>query len=300
MRITARDLAHAFVSYRTTHRDLAIALSDAARKTGATVDTIETDLECPSPRGSQEEFVWLTKEFEKHIPSNTTFVMIASDNYQDSPWTLVEAVQGFTKAARLIVIWRSGQDPLKSILPLNTIAYRFVQSPLSFIVDARASDAVAVHGLLRILSPSPRYRLINRTYQVANVFLCLLLVLFPVTVLAVAALVPTASDWLTSILLRPWVGVIAVSAGFILIPIFYPSYTGPSLFDFQPVDKCIRKTMVGFAGRRWWTIRWPVAFFLACIVTNVDILHLTSMADIGATTYVVMAAISMLLFSARD
>ncbi len=42
MRITARDLAHAFVSYRTTHRDLAIALSDAARKTGATVDTIET------------------------------------------------------------------------------------------------------------------------------------------------------------------------------------------------------------------------------------------------------------------
>jgi len=185
------EIKHVFVSYRVSRKDLALRMSGAAESAGWIADTIEEDLNCPYPRGSPEESKWLTDEFAERIEPGCTFVALVSDDATQSRWLLWEAIEGFTKAYRVIVVWLSGEDPLELVFPLSKRWYRFIDSPQSFIVDARSDGDLAIRAVAKILGPTRRYRIIVRLQQIAIVALSLALVLFPITVLLGTSLLVT-------------------------------------------------------------------------------------------------------------
>src|SRR5215212_2371264 len=97
----SRQINRVFVSYRGSRRDLAIRISDAAEAVGWIADTIEEDLKCPFPKESAHEFKWLTDCISARIEPGCTFVMLVSDDANESRWVLWEGLEGFTKAYRV-------------------------------------------------------------------------------------------------------------------------------------------------------------------------------------------------------
>jgi hypothetical protein len=279
------QIPHVFVSYRGSRRDLAIRISDAAEAAGWVADTIEDDLKCPFPEGSADEFMWLTDRFSERIEPGCTFVMMASDDANESRWILWEGLEGFTKAYRVIVCWLSGTDPLKMVFPLARWHYRMISSPQAFIVDARGDPNRAVVAVTRILSPSRRYRVFFRLQQVATVFVCTAMAVSPAIILfATSALPGPTAGFIRSALLRPWVCLLSLWLA-MMMGIFYPSYGGPSRIAPDRIDKYIRLVTPGFTGWRWRKMILPVSFILACMIDGVRFFSLRSMSAIGWETY---------------
>jgi len=290
-----RQTRHVFVSYRSSRRDLAIRISDAVKAFGWIADTVEEDLKCPFPSGSAHEFKWLTDRISSRIEPRCTFIMMVSDDAQESHWVLWEGLEGFGKAYRVIVCWLSGTDPLKLVFPLAQIAYRVIESPQSFIVDARADPNLAVTAVARILNPSRSYRVILRLQQGAIVLVGIAMAIWPVTVLLATSVLPTTTaGFIRSVLLRQWVCSLSLWLSIPMIGIFYPSYGGPSRIAPDRIDGHIRLITPGFTGLRWSRIIFPASFMLACAIDGIRFLSLDSMAAIGRGTYIKAAIIGVI------
>jgi hypothetical protein len=281
-----KETSHVFVSYRGSQRDLAVRVSDAAEATGWVAETITVDLKCPFPAGSANEFMWLTDRFSERIELGCTFVMMASDDANESRWVLWEGLEGFTKAYRIIVCWLSGTDPLKIVFPLSRLYYRMMLSPQAFIVDARGDPKRAVLAVTKILSPSLRYRILLRVQQVAIALVCIALLLSPVTILLATSALPfSTAHSIRSVLLRPWVCLLSLWISMVVIGVFYPSYGGPSRTAPDRIDKHIRLVTPGFTGWRWKNMIFPASFIFACMIDGVKVFSLHSMSTIGWGTW---------------
>lgn len=287
---------HVFVSYRGSRKDLAIEISNAARENGWVADTIEQDLEIPYPRGSAHEFKYLTDRIAERIKPGCTFVMMASDDASESHWVLLEGMEGFSRAYRVIICWVSGSDPLKVVFPLSKVAYRIIRCPQSFIVDARGDPHRAVAAVTRILNPSRRYRNLFRLQQVLTNVVCAAFALLPLTVLLGTALMPvsTAAS-VRSLLLRPWVCLFSLWLSVIIAGAFYPSYGGPSRLAPEQVDRYVRLVTPGFTGWRWRKLITPMAFVVACLFDGVGFFTMESMSIIGKGTYIKAFVLAVLL-----
>jgi hypothetical protein len=295
-----KETQRVFVSYRGSRKELAVSISQAARTVGWTADTVEQYLEVPFPRDSAYEFKWLTDRISERIEPGGTFVMMASDDANESHWVLWEGLEGFLKAYRVIVCWVSGTDPLKVVFPLPRFMYRLMSCPQAFIVDARGDPQRAVAAVTRILSPSRRYRVLFRIQQVATTVVCLAMGLSPVTVLLVTSILPGSSAAaIRHALLRPWVALLSLWLSMVVIGIFYPSYGGPSRLAPDRIDRHIRLVTPGFTGWRWRKIITPVSFVLACLVDGIQLFTLKSMSVIRLGTYLkasILAVILVLLY----
>jgi hypothetical protein len=290
------ETRHVFVSYRISHKELAVRISKAAEAVGWTADTIQEYLNCPYPVGSPEESMWLTDEFAKRITFGSTFVIMATKDAEESRWMLWEAFECFAKSYRVIVLWLSGSDPLKIVFPLPRIAYRFINSPQSFIVDARNDPDTAVTAVTRILNPSQRYRIVFTLQRVVTTVVCTAMLLLPVTVVVVASMLPQeTAAWMRSVFLRPWVCFLSMWLSLALTGIFYPSYGGPSRLDPHPVDKRIRLITPGFTSRRWHKLLYLACFVLACALNGIDLFSLRSARVIGFKIYLEAAVGGWLL-----
>lgn len=292
----SKEIKHVFVSYRGSRKDLAVSISRAARTVGWSADTVEQYLEVPFPRDSAYEFKWLTDRISQRIEAGGTFVMMASDDANESHWVLWEGLEGFVKAYRVIICWVSGTDPLKVVFPLQSFMYRVMRCPQAFIVDARSDPQRAVTSVTRILSPSRRYRVLFRLQQVATTAVCIAMGLLPATVLLVTSVLPvSAAAAIRHALLRPWIGLLSLWLSMIVMGIFYPSYGGPSRVAPDAIDKHIRLITPGFTGWRWRKIIVPVSFVLACLVDGIQLFTLKSMSVIGLGTYLKASILSVIL-----
>jgi hypothetical protein len=221
---------------------------------------------------------------------------MVSDDANESRWVLWEALEGFTKAYRVIVCWLSGADPLKIVFPLARIVYRVINSPQSFIVDARRDPKLAVTAVTRILCPSRRYRLLFRLQQGVTVLVCTAMAVLPVTVLLTTSMLANGpANSIRSVLLRPWICLLSLWLSMALIGIFYPSYGGPSRIAHDPIDSRIRLITPGFTGWRWNNIIFPTCFILVCAINGVGLFSLRSIAAIGPGVYIEAGAIGLLL-----
>lgn len=276
-----KETKHVFVSYRISRKDLAVRMSDAAESVGWIVDTIEEDLNSPFPPGSPEESKWLTDTFAERIEPGCTFISLVSDDADKSRWILWEALEGFTKAYRVIVCWQSGSDPEKIVFPLSRYMYRIMASPQSFIVDARNDPELAITAVKKILSPSRRYRVFFRLQQGLTVLLSVAMLLLPGTVLlGTSMLSPALATSIRGALLRPWVCLFSQWLGMALIAVFYPSYGGPSRLAPEPIDKRVRLITPGFTGWRWHHLFFPLSFIIMCTVNGIGLFTLESMSTI--------------------
>ena len=271
-------------------------MSEAADSVGWIVDTIEEDLNCPYPRGSPEESKWLTDAFAERIEPGCTFIALVSDDADQSRWILWEALEGFTKAYRVIICWQSGGDPEKIVFPLPRYMYRIMASPQAFIVDAREDPALAVTTVKRILSPSRRYRVVVRLQQGLTLLVCLAMVLLPVTVLlGTSALSPALATSIREALLRPWVCLFSLFLAMAVTTVFYPSYRGPSRLAPDPIDNCVRLITPGFTGWRIHNLFFPLSFVLMCAVNGIELFTLRSMSTIGLSVYIEAGILQWLL-----
>lgn len=293
----SHQIKRVFVSYRVSQKDLALRMSGAAEAVGWISDTVEEDLNCPYPRGSPEESKWLTDEFAKRIEPGCTFVALVSEDAAQSRWLLWEAVEGFTKAYRVIVVWLSGsEDPLKIVFPLSRRWYRFIDSPQSFIVDARSDAGLAIRAVTKILGPSRRYRIIFRLQQISTVVISLGFVLFPVTVLLGTSVVSAdLAASIRAVLLRPWICLLTLWFGIAFSRVFYPSYGGPSRLAPDCTDKHIRLITAGFTGWRWHKLCFPFSFIVMCSLNGIGLFSIQRMATIGFKVYLEAAALALVL-----
>jgi uncharacterized membrane protein (DUF485 family) len=291
-----KETNHVFVSYRTSRRDLAVRMSDAAESVGWIADTIEEDLNCPYPVGSPEESQWLTDEFARRIEQGCTFVALVSDDADKSRWILWEALEAFTKAYRVIICWQSGSDPEKIVFPLPRYAYRVMNAPQSFIVDARHDPELAVTAVKRILSPSRRYHVLVRLQQGLTIVACLAMVLLPVSILLVTSMLsPALAAPVRGALLRPWVCLLSLSVALMSVGLYYPSYRGPSRFAPDPIDKRVRLITPGFTGWRVHHLFFLFSFIVMCAANGIGLFTLRSMSTIGLRVYVEAGILQWLL-----
>lgn len=271
-------------------------MSEAAESVGWVADTIEEDLNSPHPRGSPEETIWLTDTFAERIEPGCTFISLISDDADKSRWILWEALEGFTKAYRVIICWQSGSDPEKIVFPLSRYMYRIMASPQAFIVDARKDPELAVTAVKRILNPSRRYRLLVRLQQGLTILVCLAMVLLPVTVLLGTSVLPPAlATPIRDALLRPWVCLFSLTMAMMVINIFFPSYRGSSWLDPNPIDKHVRLITPGFTGWRGHELFFLFSFIVMCSVNGVGLFTLRSMSTIGWSVYVEAGILQWLL-----
>lgn len=290
------ETKHVFVSYRSSRRDLAVRISEAAESVGWIADTIEEDLNCPYLAGSPEESKWLTDAFAERIKPGCTFVALVSDDASRSRWILWEALEGFTKAYRVIICWQSGSDPEKIVFPLSGFMYRIMDCPQAFLVDARKDPELAVSAVRKILSPSRRYRVLVRLQQALTIVACAALALLPVTVLlGTSVLPPAAAALIREALLRPWVCLFSLWLAMAWLGIFYPSYRGPSRLASDPVDRRVRLVTPGRTGVRLHKLFFPLSFIVMCTVNGIGLFTLQSMATIGLEVYVEAAFLQLLL-----
>jgi hypothetical protein len=285
-----------FVSYRASHRELAARVSDVAREAGWASDTIVEYLDSPYPRGSGEEAAWLTEEFARRIEPGCTFIMMATEDAAESQWLLWEAMEGFTKAYRVVVCWLSGTDPLKVVFPLPPFQYKLMRCPQTFVVDARGDPERVTAAVGMILSPPLRYHVLLRLRQVMTVVLSVVLLLLPAVVLLVESLLPApAADALHSTLRYRWAYLLAFWFSFVVIRLSFPAYDGPSRLAPYPVDKYIRMMSAGFAGPSWGKLYLPASFIAACMIDGINLFGVRSSSDIGFWTYFKATAIAALL-----
>ncbi len=295
-----KEIPHVFVSYRGSRRDLALKISEAAKAAGWTSDTIEEYLRIPFAAGSPHEYKWLTDRFAERIEPGCTFVIMASNDANESRWVLSEAVEGFLKSYRIIIFWVSGDDPLRVVFPLPLWAYRLMSCPQAFIIDARRNPDENVAAITGILKPSRRYRITFRLQQFVTALLSIAMLISPVTVLLVSSLLPAATaDTVRHLFLRPWVGLSLLWFAIVIVGVFYPSYGGPSRLAPDKFDKQIRLVTPGFTGWRWRKMITPVAFILAFFIDGLSFFNLKSMSTIGIGTYFkafIIAVILVLLY----
>jgi hypothetical protein len=271
-------------------------MSDAAESVGWIADTIEEDLNCPYPVGSPEESMWLTEAFAERIEHGCTFIALISDDADRSRWILWEALEGFTKAYRVIICWQSGSDPEKIVFPLPRYAYRIMKAPQAFIVDTRQDPELAVIAVKRILSPSHRYRVLVRLQQGLTILACLAMVLLPVSVLLVTSMLsPALAVPIREALLRPWVCLFSLSLAITLIGLFYPSYRGPSRFAPDPIDRLVQLITPGFTGWRVHNLFFLFSFIVMCAMNGIGLFTLRSMSTIGLRVYVEAGILQWLL-----
>ena len=288
---------HLFVSYRSSQRDLAMRLSQIGRTAGLLVDTIELDLECPYPHGSAQESNWLTEQFAERIHLGCTFIMIASEDSRQSRWLLWEAMEGFTKAERVLICWVSGDDPYHVVFPLQPHAYHIMNAPLSFLIDGRSGPSIVENAVSHILKPNLRYRVMLRITQLVVAVISIALLFSPVTVLLVAQTFPApVKTMVTAALLRPWVAWSCLLLAMIFMGIFYPSYQGPLRLARKPTDRFVRVITRGRTGPRWSKLMYGVTFVGACLLNNIHLLSLKSASTVPLVVWI-EAAIGGALFS---
>jgi uncharacterized membrane protein (DUF485 family) len=271
-------------------------MSEAAESVGWIVDTIEENLNCPYPPGSPEESKWLTDAFAERIKRGCTFIALVSDDADESRWILWEALEGFTKAYRVIICWQSGSDPEKIVFPLSRFEYRIMASPQAFLVDARRDPELAVIAVKKILSPSRRYQVLVRLQQALMLLVCLAMVLLPVTVLlGTSILSPALATPIREALLRPWVCLLSLWLAMAVTQIYYPSYGGPSWLAPDPIDRRVRLITPGFTGWRIHRLLFPFSFLVMCAVNGIGLFTLQSMSTIGLSVYIEAGILQWLL-----
>ena len=277
-------------------------LSQIGRTAGMLVDTIELDLASPYPRDSARDVTWLIDQFAERIVFDCTFIMIASKDSTESPWLLWEAFEAFSKAKRVLICWVSGNDPYKVVFPLEpSYQYRIMRAPLSFLIDCRSGPSIAENVVAHILAPDLRYRVVLRFTQIAVVLVTLALLLFPVTVLLIAQLLPPHMGIrLTSALLRPWVAWASLSLATIFAQIFYPSYQGPLRFARKPTDRFVRVITRGDGGRQWNKLIYAFTFVGACWINGVHLLSLKSASGVPLVVFIEAGIVGFLLEYAWD
>lgn len=291
-----RETNHVFVSYRVSRRDLAVRISEAAESVGWIADTIEEDLNCPYPPGSPEESKWLTDAFAERIEPGCTFIALVSDDASKSRWILWEALEGFTKAYRVIICWQSGSDPEKIVFPLSRFMYRIMDCPQAFIVDARKDPELAVTAVRKILNPSRRYRVLVRLQQGLTIVASAAMALLPVTVLlGTSVLSPAVATPIREALLRPWVCLFSLWLAMASMRVFYPSYRGPSRLASDPIDRRVRLITPGFTGWRLHKLFFPFSFIVMCAVNGIGLFTLQSMSTIGLKVFIEAGILHWLL-----
>ena len=291
-----KEIPRVFVSYRGSRRDLALKISESAKAAGWTSDTIEEYLQIPFAAGSMHEYEWLTDRFAERIESGCTFVIMASDDVNESHWVLSESVEGFLKAYRIIFYWVSGNDPLRVVFPLPIWTYRLMSCPQAFIIDARRNPDETVAAITGILKPSRRYRITLRLQQFVTALLGIAMAISPVTVLLVSSLLPAATaNTVRYLFLRPWVVLILLWFSAVIVGVFYPSYGGPLRLASDKFNKQIRLVTPGFAGWAWRRMIYPVAFILACFIDGISFFNLKSLSTVGVGTVVKAFIISIML-----
>ena len=296
-----KEIPHVFVSYRGSRRDLALKISESAKAAGWTSDTIEEYLHIPFPPGSAHEYKWLTDRIEERIEPGCTFVIMASDDANESRWVLSESVEGFLKAYRIVFYWVSGNDPLKVVFPLPLFAYRLMSCPQTFIIDARRNPDEAVAAIMTILKPSRRYRITLRLQQFLTVVLSMAIGVSPGIVLVVSSLLPAATaNTVRHLFLRPWVSLMLFSFSFVIAGVFYPSYGGPSRLAPDKFNKQIRLVTPGFTGWRWRKMIFPVSLILAFFIDGISFFNLKSVSAVGFGTYVKAFIIAVILRLLRE
>lgn len=292
---------HLFVSYRSSQRDLAMRLSQIGRAAGLPVDTIELDLKSPYPQGSVHELEWLTDQFAERILPGCTFIMIASEDSTRSPWLLWEALEGFSKAERVLICWVSGDDPYHVVFPLRPYLYRIMRAPLSFLIDGRSGPGIIEDAVSHILAPDLRYRVVLRITQVAVAVISMALLLSPAVVLLVARTLPAhVSSLVTSALLRPWVAWLGLMLAMIFMGIFYPSYQGSLRFARKSTDRFVRVITRGKTGPRWSKLMYGFAFVGACSFNHVHLLSLKLASGIPLVVWIEAAIGGVLLSLAYE
>lgn len=291
-----KETRQLFVSYRGSQKNLAVEISQAAKAAGWTAKTIVEYAKSPYPAGSALEAKWLTDYFAERITPGCTFVILVSEDIDESHWILWEAVEGFTKAYRIIVCWLGGSNPLQTIFPLPRWAYRIIDSPQSFIIDVRGQPRLATPAIMRILSPSRRYHFLLRLQQASTLFVSLALLILPVSVVITASALPEAAGAaMRSLLLRPWVCLAALWMSVALTVIFYPSYGGPIRLDRQAIDRRIRLITPGFTGWRWHRFIFPLSFVLICAAHGISLFALKKMAEIPFRVFIEAGALALVV-----